>query len=123
MDDATQQVNEHDELIARWVRWEALPYPKAQHPPGSDEGEVAEVDLALLDGDVAAIFHEYFTSGTNTEFEGMKQPAAEDLRRALPSLDGLARTYYGEALAILEAIIGRSEGENGSSRPRDIHQR
>ena len=116
MNDAPQQVNERDELKARWVRWEALPYPKAQYPPGSEQGEVAGIDLALLDGDVAAIFHEYFTSGTNTEFEGMKKPAAEALRRAVPSLDGPARTYYGEALAILEAIIGRSGGENGSPR-------
>lgn len=103
-----------DELRARWVRWEALPYPKAQHPPGSDEGEVAGVDLALTDGDVAAVFHEYFTSGTIREFEGIKASAAEDLQRAVPSLDGPAKIYFGEALAILEAIIARSEDAIGS---------
>ena len=105
-----------DELRARRDRWEALPYyPKAQHPPGTDEGEVAGVDLALLAGDVAAIFWEYFETGRNTEFEVMKELSVEDLRRAVPSLSGPAHTYFGEALDILEAIIARSESANGSA--------
>ena len=113
MNDHTQQVYDGDELKARWVRWEALAYPRAQHPPGSDEGEVAGVDLALTDGGAAAVFAEYFESGMNREFEATRQYAAEALRRAVPSLDGPARTYFGEALAILEAIIARSESATG----------
>jgi hypothetical protein len=115
VNDATQQVHDGDELRARWVRWEALPYPRAQHSPGSDEGEVAGVDLALTDGDVAAVFAEYFQSGTNTEFEATREYAADALRRTVPSLDGPARAYFGEALAILEAIIAGSESESGSA--------
>src|SRR5689334_5739629 len=95
----------HDDLRSRWVRWEALPYPTEQHPPGSDAGDVAGVDLALTDGDVAAVFAEYFASGRNTEHGVVKASAAEALRLAVPSLEEPARTYFAEALAILEAII------------------
>ena len=97
-----------DELRSRRDRWEALPYPKAQHPPGSDEGEVAGVDLALLAGDVAAIFWEYFATGRNTEFEVMKGSSAEDLRRALPSwMDPPAPTLERPWPSSRQSSLGR----------------
>jgi hypothetical protein len=44
----------------------------------------------------------------------MGQSAAEGLRRVVPALDGPARSYFGEALAILEEVIARSESAGGS---------
>ncbi len=49
--------------IDRWRSWSSMPYPSRQYPPGSDEGSVAGVDLALVDGDVAKILADYFEGG------------------------------------------------------------
>lgn len=43
------------DLAPALAAWESMPYPADDYPPGSDTGEVEGEDLALLDGDVAAV--------------------------------------------------------------------
>lgn len=96
-----------DDLRSRWQDWERLPYPASQYPPGSEAGRVAGVDLALTDGDAAAIFHQFFTSGQLPHGEDHLQIVLRDLDRALPALRDPARTYFKEAADLLRAIHDR----------------
>lgn len=106
----------NDELRRRWQDWERLPYPTSQHPPGS---EVAGVDLALSDGDAAAIFHHFFGTGELPHGEEHLREVLRDLSRALPQLRGPAQAYFQEAVELLRAIraqwIARSGEEATSS--------
>mgnify|MGYP000507019485 CR=1 FL=1 len=102
----------NEELRSRWQEWERLPYPTSQHPPGS---EVAGVDLALTDGDAAAIFHQFFDSGDLPHGLEHLDAVLSDLGLALPELRGMSRTYFGGAVALLRAI-------RAQLTPRSIHE-
>jgi len=91
----------NDALRRRWQSWERLPYPTSPHPPGD---EVVGVDLALSDGDVAAIFHQFFGTGELPHGEGHLRDVLRDLSRAPPELHGPARTHFQEAVELLRAI-------------------
>lgn len=95
-----------DELRSRWHRWQTLPYPTAQHPPGSDAGEVNGVDLALEAGDAAAILGDHFSDGRLGDDSRTGLPlTVAALERAVPSLQGPAFTYFAEALDLLRAVM------------------
>lgn len=99
-----------DSLYTRWRSWEGLPYPSIQHPPGSDQGEVLGVDLALVDGDVGAILADYFVGGGPQDSRAMLPNAVAALERAVPSLEDPAHTYFAEALELLRAVADEREG-------------
>jgi hypothetical protein len=52
-----------DASIERWRSWSSMHYPSRQYPPGSDDGTVEGIDLALVDGDVGKILRDYFEHG------------------------------------------------------------
>lgn len=91
-----------------------MPYPTAQHPPGSDRGEVAGVDLALTDGDIAHVFDEYFSTGMVRELDRIRTAELASLERVVPLLVGPARLYFEESLALLQAIV-HEMGEQGAT--------
>jgi hypothetical protein len=93
-----------DPLRRRWEIWKSLPYPEAQYPPGSSEGEVAGEDLALLMGDVAWVFHSYFTGRPVERVDSL----VEAVSRALPHLRKPGRIYFAGALDLLVEIDERT---------------
>ncbi len=98
-----------NDLTARWRAWQAMPYPTDAYPPVSDEGEVAGVDLALLDGDLGKMLHTYFTEGRlDREHQLMLPHAMSDLERALPRLTGQGRVYFAAAYDLLSAVAVRN---------------
>lgn len=94
-------------LRQRWHDWEALPYPSGELPPGSFQSEVQGVDLALADGDAAAVFHQYFTQGMlgGTD-DALLAALLEGLPKAIPHLQGRARDYFETALLLLRDVDG-----------------
>jgi hypothetical protein len=93
-----------DPLRRRWEIWIALSYPEAQYPPGSLQGEVAGEDLALLMGDVAWVFHCYFTGKSVERVDSL----LEALSRALPHLQQPGVVYFAGAHDLLVAIHERT---------------
>ena len=94
-----------DDLTRGWGAWHALPYPESQYPPGSDVGEVAGVDLALLDGDVGMIVGKYIRRrGLDAESRSMLPVALDDLEKVVPLLAEPGRTYFSAALELLRAV-------------------
>ncbi len=82
-----------------------MPYPSAQYPPGSEDAEVEGVDLALADGDVATILHDYCTrQELDPDDQTMLRHVLTSLTRALPSLEGPGRSYFETALELLKAV-------------------
>jgi hypothetical protein len=89
-----------DELRNRWQEFLAIPYPRADYPPGSPVGEVDGVDLALLDGDAAAIV------SSVVDREGPHDGAdtrlvLEDLERVVPQLTAPGRAYFEPLLELV----------------------
>ena len=96
-------------LRARWLAWEATPYPTDEYPPGSDAGEVEGVDLALTDGDVGKILHDFFVAGRLDEEARATLPEAlGDLARVVPHLKGRGRAYFETALELLSVVDDRN---------------
>lgn len=89
--------------------WDALPYPNDEYPPGSDEGEVAGEDLALLAGDVAAILHCAIRGGWDRLPEGdtLLRHAIPAMERVLPELSPTGRAYFGPTLPLLVEVRRR----------------
>ena len=89
--------------------WEALPYPDEEYPAGSDEGEVAGVDLALLDGDVAAVLHIaiYGLMDWTSDWDTTLAHSIPALERVLASLSPTGRAYFGPALPLLLEVQRR----------------
>ena len=95
------------DLENQWRTWESTAYPNAQFPPGSEEGEVAGVDLALVVGDVAKILRDFFVDGRLDEVDrAMLPPVVDGLERAVPLLAEPGRAYFDLALSLLRAIDG-----------------
>ena len=106
-----------DDLKALWRDWTSMPYPTGQYPPGSDEGDVDGVDLALVDGDAAKILWGHFVAGRiDDEARAMLPHALECLERAAPLLEPPGREYFDVALRLLR---GRQPG-GGSTRQRRV---
>jgi hypothetical protein len=87
--------------------WWRLPYPIAEYPPGSEQGEVDGVDLALLDGDLDAHFEAYLSGGRSGVLLSPEQvnEIIADLERVVPQLHGnQARVYFGAGLDLLRKI-------------------
>jgi hypothetical protein len=96
-----------DDLRHLWRDWERQDYPAIEYPPGSNEGEVAGVDLALLDGDVAAVIHNAIDGKMTADDMVILKSCIAELERALPHLSVTGQSYFGPALAILQAIEAR----------------
>ena len=93
------------DICARRRSWEGLPYPESQYPPGSDEGEVEGVDLALWDGDVAYILYEFCSNGRlRDDSKVMFAHAIAGMAVALPHLSGPGREYFAAAYGMLQSI-------------------
>ena len=101
-----------DPLRRRWEIWKSLPYPEAQYPPGSSKGEVAGEDLALLMGDVAWVFHAYFTGKSVERVDSL----VEAVSRAVPHLRKPGLVYFAGALDLLVEIQDRT-GQRAGPRP------
>jgi hypothetical protein len=96
-----------DDLKDHWQIWEAMPYPSSQYPPGSDDGVVDGVDLALVDGDASKILTEFFIyGGLEDDSRAMLSHALDGLERAVPLLAEPAVAYFGLALSLLQAVDG-----------------
>ncbi len=91
-----------------WQAWEAMPYPSDAYPPGSLEGTVDGLDLALFDGDLAWSFHHSFTGDVDarSRLKGMRGA----LERVVPQLRGEGARYFSAALATVDAFM---DGERG----------
>jgi hypothetical protein len=89
-------------LKARWHAWEQLSYPTQQVPPGIvTDG----VDWALTDGDLAAVFHDFFVDGPlDPDDQTITRVMLQELPPAVATLRGDARHYFSEALEILVAV-------------------
>ena len=88
-----------------------MAYPRTEYPPGSLQGEVEGVDLALTDGDVAAILYQYCEHGwLDEDAQAMLPHALEILDRVLPHLSDAGRSYFEPARDLLAAvsIVGRA---------------
>lgn len=98
------------DLKDQWRAWASMAYPNAQYPPGSEEGEVAEVDLALVAGDVSKILHDFFADGRLDDDDRTMLPhAIDDLERAVPLLAEPGRAYFDLALSLLRAVDGATQ--------------
>lgn len=94
-----------DDLKDRWRAWSSLPYPTGQYPPGSVDGDVDGVDLALVDGDAAKILGDFFVDGRiDDDDRAMLPHALESLERAVPLLVPPGREYFAVALSLLQAV-------------------
>lgn len=94
-----------DTLREQWKAWEAMPYPAAEHPPGSDAGMVAGVDVALTDGAIGSILDDAFSRGILTEDSRHDLAyALADLETVVPLLTEDGRTYFARALELLRAV-------------------
>lgn len=96
-------------ICERLRSWEGLPYPESQYPPGSVEGEVEGVDLALLDGDVGFILYDFSSNGRLGDDSKVMFPHAMAARAlALPHLSGPGREYLAVAHGMLQSIEDQS---------------
>lgn len=94
-----------EDLRRRWKSWESRAYPGSVYPPGADESEIDGVDLALTDGDVAAVFHDYFVRGElGPDNRAVLPRLVADLSTILPKLHPAARPHFEEALHLLIRI-------------------
>lgn len=92
----------------RWQAWERTAYPAEQYPPGSAGGTVAGVDLALLDGDIAAFFVNHVERGGLSESERQLVPQyIRELDRALEKLERPGRDYFLGARELLAGLSAR----------------
>lgn len=95
-----------------------MPYPSDQYPPGSDAGEVAGVDLALTDGDLALILSEYFDPCyPDFDTRAMLPHVLDGLRRAVPQLTDPGREYFAVALDLLEDVAASDSSPEDGARP------
>ena len=87
-----------------------MPYPSDAYPPGSPEGTVDGLDLALFDGDLAWALHHSFAgdSETRSRLKGMRGA----LERVVPQLRSEGAQYFSAALATVDAFM------DGESRTR-----
>jgi hypothetical protein len=105
---AQADVDATDELIGRWRVWLEMPYPNDQYPPGSDDGVVGGVDLALVDGDAGKILADYFAGdGLDDDDRVMLPIAIAAMERALPTLAAPGRAYFAAALGLLHDVRDR----------------
>jgi hypothetical protein len=76
-----------------------------QYPPGSAEGDIGGVDLALVAGDVGRILGDFFIDGRLDDVSRTMLPyALASLEQAVPLLVPPGRGYFEEALSLLRAV-------------------
>ena len=95
-----------DDLRERYERWLDIPYPTADYPPGSAQGEVDGVDLALTDGDANAAVYDYLESAfSEWDVIGLTE-STNSLERAVPLLTPAGRAYFEPLLEMLRDVAG-----------------
>ncbi len=97
------------DLVPALDAWESIPYPSADYPPGSDEGEVEGQDLALLDGDIGAVLGCAILGGWDRLGEGdaILEHSIPALASVLPHLSPAGRAYFEPAMALLIEVRRR----------------
>lgn len=92
------------EYRERLALWEQMPYPQSDYPPGSSRGTVDGVDLALLDGDAAALLHGSPAGELSDQERTNLAYCLASLRRVLPALSPAGQAYFGPALDLLTEL-------------------
>jgi hypothetical protein len=78
----------------------------APFPEGYRGREVANVNLAMLDADVAALASSYLSSrGLSAAQRLILEGCASDAERLLPLLVGDARTYFARVHELASAVL------------------
>ena len=94
-----------DEVQRRWDAWLELPYPSTEYPPGSLKGEVAGIDLALLDGDGAAAVSDFLDPSLRADPHGItRRHALAALEKVVPLLSEPGRAYFAPLLELLRLV-------------------
>ena len=97
------------DLVPALEAWEASSYPNDEYPPGSDGGEVAGVDLALLAGDVAAVLDCAIRGRWDRLPEGdtILRHVIPAIEKVLPELSPIGVAYFGPTLPLLIEVQRR----------------
>jgi len=101
-----------DDIRRRLDIWGCAAYPEEDYPPGSEQGEVGGVDLALLDGEVAALAYRWLEGRWMEGDDKTLELCLEDLGLAMPQLSPAGRLYFEPAMEILLDI------RHARSKPR-----
>jgi hypothetical protein len=98
-----------DHIRRLWEAWLATPYPTTEYRPGSADGEVDGVDLALLDGDAASVVAWYLDPelrgrGESRLQEVTRKQSLSTLEQVLPRLSIGGQSYFGQLLELLRLV-------------------
>lgn len=92
------------ELRSRLKAWLKISYPGADYPPGSPQGEVEGEDLALPDGDAAAIVSAFVEGAGAAEDADVNRLVLNALERVVPHLTPSGQAYFEPLLAMVRMV-------------------